>query len=81
MSTDVTGTRARDGVCVSRSFWRAFPRQWERERIRRQAFEWAATAFAAEMEKLERLVADIENLEAKAEEAKAPCAPGRMPTM
>ena len=46
----------------------------------RQAFEWAAAAFAAEMEKLEGLVADLEALEAKAEEAKAPWTPGRMPT-
>jgi photosystem II stability/assembly factor-like uncharacterized protein len=46
----------------------------------RQAFEWAAAAFAAEMEKLEKLVADLEALEANAEEAKAPWTPGRMPT-
>jgi hypothetical protein len=45
----------------------------------RQAYEWAATAFAAEMEKLERLISDLEALEAKAEDAKAPWTPGRMP--
>jgi hypothetical protein len=46
----------------------------------RQAYEWAATAFAAEMAKLEQLVADLETLEVKAEEAKAPWTPGRMST-
>jgi photosystem II stability/assembly factor-like uncharacterized protein len=46
----------------------------------RQAFEWAADAFATELEKLEQLVTDLEALEAKAEEAKAPWTPGRVPT-
>ena len=45
----------------------------------RQAFEWAAEAFATEMAKLERLISDLEALEAKAEEAKAPWTPGRVP--
>jgi photosystem II stability/assembly factor-like uncharacterized protein len=45
----------------------------------RQAFEWAATAFDAEMEKLEQLIADLEKLETSAEAAKAPWTPGRMP--
>jgi len=46
----------------------------------RQAYEWGATAFATEMEKLEQLIRDLEALEAKAEEAKAPWTPGRVPT-
>ena len=46
----------------------------------RQAFEWAADAFATELEKLEQLFTDLEALEAKAEEAKAPWTPGRVPT-
>jgi hypothetical protein len=46
----------------------------------RQAYEWAADAFATEKEKLEQLVTDLEALEAKAEEAKAPWTPGRVPT-
>jgi hypothetical protein len=45
----------------------------------RRAFEWAAAAFATELDKLERLVDDLEALEARAEEAKAPWTPGRMP--
>ena len=45
----------------------------------RQAYEWAAEAFATEMEKLEQLVTDLEALEAKAEEANAPWTPGRVP--
>jgi photosystem II stability/assembly factor-like uncharacterized protein len=45
----------------------------------RQAYEWAATAFAAEMENLEQLIGDLDALEAEAEEAKAPWTPGRMP--
>jgi photosystem II stability/assembly factor-like uncharacterized protein len=46
----------------------------------RQAYEWAAAAFATEMAKLEKLVTDLDALEAKAEEASAPWTPGRMPT-
>ena len=46
----------------------------------RQAYEWAAEAFATEMEKLEQLVTDLEEFEAKAESAKAPWTPGRVPT-
>jgi hypothetical protein len=46
----------------------------------RQAYDWAATAFATEMDKLEQLIRDLEALEAKAEEAKAPWTPGRVPT-
>jgi photosystem II stability/assembly factor-like uncharacterized protein len=46
----------------------------------RQALDWAAAAFATELEKLEQLVKDLEALEAKAEEAKAPWTPGRVPT-
>ncbi len=46
----------------------------------RQAFEWAETAFVAEMEKLQQLVADLEALETRAEEANAPWTPGRTPT-
>jgi photosystem II stability/assembly factor-like uncharacterized protein len=45
----------------------------------RQAFEWAAEAFATEIVKLEQLVSDLEALEAKAEGVKAPWTPGRMP--
>jgi len=45
----------------------------------RQAFEWAAAAFATEMAKLEQLVTDLDALEAKADEAGAPWTPGRMP--
>jgi photosystem II stability/assembly factor-like uncharacterized protein len=45
----------------------------------RQAYEWAAAAFAAEMEKLEQLVSDLEAFENRAEDAKAPWTPGRMP--
>jgi len=45
----------------------------------RQAYEWAAEAFATEKQKLEQLVTDLEALEAKAEEAKAPWTPGRIP--
>jgi photosystem II stability/assembly factor-like uncharacterized protein len=46
----------------------------------RQAYEWASDAFVTEMEKLEQLVTDLAALEAKAEEAKAPWTPGRVPT-
>ncbi len=46
----------------------------------RQALDWAAAAFATELEKLEQLIKDLEALEAKAEEAKAPWTPGRVPT-
>ena len=46
----------------------------------RQAYDWAAEAFASELEKLEQLVSDLEAFEAKAEEAKAPWTPGRVPT-
>ena len=46
----------------------------------RKAFEWAATAFAMEKEKLEQLVSDLDAFETKAEEANAPWTPGRMPT-
>jgi photosystem II stability/assembly factor-like uncharacterized protein len=45
----------------------------------RQAYEWAAEAFATEKEKLEQLVTDLEALEAKAEAASAPWTPGRVP--
>ena len=45
----------------------------------RQAYDWAAEAFSSELEKLEQLVTDLEALEAKAEEAKAPWTPGRVP--
>jgi len=46
----------------------------------RQALEWAEKAFATEIEKLELLVSDLEALEARADRAKAPWTPGRMPT-
>jgi hypothetical protein len=46
----------------------------------RQALEWAADEFATEMEKLQLLVSDLEALEARAEDARAPWTPGRMPT-
>ena len=45
----------------------------------RKAFEWAAAAFTTEMAKLEQVVTDLDSLEAKAEEAKAPWTPGRVP--
>jgi chromosome segregation ATPase len=45
----------------------------------RQAYEWAAEAFATEMEKLQQLVTDLEEFEAKAESANAPWTPGRVP--
>ena len=45
----------------------------------RQAYEWAAEAFAVEKEKLEQLVSDLDALEARAEAANAPWTPGRMP--
>jgi hypothetical protein len=45
----------------------------------RQAFEWAEAAFAEEMAKLEQLVSDLEALETKADAAKAPWTPGRVP--
>ncbi|MGB3564310.1 MAG: glycosyl hydrolase [Thermoanaerobaculia bacterium] len=45
----------------------------------RQAYEWAAAAFATELGKLEQLVTDLDALEARAEEAKAPWTPGRVP--
>ncbi len=45
----------------------------------RQAYEWAAEAFAIEKEKLEQLVSDLDALEARAEAANAPWTPGRMP--
>jgi hypothetical protein len=45
----------------------------------RQAYDWAAAAFATEKEKLEQLVGDLEALEAKAEGVKAPWTPGRVP--
>jgi photosystem II stability/assembly factor-like uncharacterized protein len=44
----------------------------------RQAYEWAAEAFATEKEKLEQLVSDLDALEAKAEAANAPWTPGRV---
>ena len=44
-----------------------------------QAYEWASEAFAAELAKLEPLVTDLEALEAKAEAARAPWTPGRVP--
>jgi photosystem II stability/assembly factor-like uncharacterized protein len=46
----------------------------------RQAFEWAASAFDAELAKLEALVTDLETLESRAEDARAPWTPGRVPT-
>jgi hypothetical protein len=45
----------------------------------RQAYDWAAAAFATEKEKLDQLVVDLEALEAKAEGVKAPWTPGRVP--
>ncbi len=45
----------------------------------RQAYEWAKTAFATELERLEELVVDLDAFEAKAEEVKAPWTPGRVP--
>ena len=45
----------------------------------RQAYEWAAEAFATEKAKLEQLVSDLDALEAKAEAANAPWTPGRAP--
>jgi hypothetical protein len=46
----------------------------------RQAYEWAAAAFATERTKLEQLVSDLGALEAKAEAARAPWTPGRVPS-
>jgi hypothetical protein len=45
----------------------------------RQAFDWAESAFAEQMAKLEQLIADLGALEAKAEAAGAPWTPGRVP--
>jgi photosystem II stability/assembly factor-like uncharacterized protein len=46
----------------------------------RQAYDWAAEAYTTELAKLEVLVQDLEALEAKAEAAKAPWTPGRVPS-
>jgi hypothetical protein len=45
----------------------------------RRAFEWAVSAFEAEMVQLEALVSDLETLESRAEDARAPWTPGRRP--
>ena len=47
----------------------------------RQAYQWAADAFATEMDKIRQLVADLEALEANAEADKAPWTPGRVPSV
>ena len=46
----------------------------------KQGLEWAAEAFATELENLKQLVADIGMLEEKAEAAGAPWTPGRIPS-
>ncbi|MDA8020924.1 MAG: glycosyl hydrolase [Thermoanaerobaculia bacterium] len=45
----------------------------------RKAYDWAADAFAGELEALRQLIADLEALEAEAEAAGAPWTPGRFP--
>ena len=46
----------------------------------RQAYQWAAEAFARELEALEQLDKSLTALEAEAEAAGAPWTPGRMPS-
>jgi hypothetical protein len=45
----------------------------------RQTLAWAEEAFASELARLQSLVADLESLEAQAEDAGAPWTPGRVP--
>ncbi len=46
----------------------------------RQAYAWAAEAFSEQLAALEKLIKDLEVLEAKAEAAHAPWTPGRLPS-